>query len=330
MRIVPLAAIGRLRVAEALAARTWEECRQHDLVAGMALAALCRGHVALNRGRAATARRWLRRSAELYRSAVPGRRRWPLALLLEAELLLGDLGTAHEVAAELRAASSGPVRNLAGMEQIALARLSAAEGRLPDAERRLVALAGRYAGSSARSMAVEALHALARLGRGAAALPLVAAVRPAVQGPFLTARLDAVEATAQHDPDALSQVGAALAGMGASLFAAEAWAESSRCYMRRGDRRLATRMRGQARSALQACEGARTPMVSFTEATSRMMTDREREVALLAAEGLSSKQIAEHLHLSRRTVDNYLQQCYRKLGITRREQIKLLMAGTTG
>jgi DNA-binding CsgD family transcriptional regulator len=55
------------------------------------------------------------------------------------------------------------------------------------------------------------------------------------------------------------------------------------------------------------------------------LTFREREVALLAAAGLSSRQIADRLVISRRTVDNHLQRAYRKLGISRREDLALLI-----
>jgi DNA-binding CsgD family transcriptional regulator len=51
------------------------------------------------------------------------------------------------------------------------------------------------------------------------------------------------------------------------------------------------------------------------------LTRREREVALLAAGGASSRDIAEQLYLSTRTVDTHLARAYRKLGITGREQL---------
>jgi DNA-binding CsgD family transcriptional regulator len=43
--------------------------------------------------------------------------------------------------------------------------------------------------------------------------------------------------------------------------------------------------------------------------------EEEREVALLAATGMSSKDIAERLYLSVRTVNNHLQHAYTKLGV---------------
>jgi DNA-binding CsgD family transcriptional regulator len=51
------------------------------------------------------------------------------------------------------------------------------------------------------------------------------------------------------------------------------------------------------------------------------LTQREREIAELAALGRSSPQIASQLHLSPRTIENHLQHSYRKLGVTRRQEL---------
>jgi DNA-binding NarL/FixJ family response regulator len=48
------------------------------------------------------------------------------------------------------------------------------------------------------------------------------------------------------------------------------------------------------------------------------LTSREREVATLAARGLTNREIAEQLSLSPRTVENHLQHAVDKLGITAR------------
>ena len=49
------------------------------------------------------------------------------------------------------------------------------------------------------------------------------------------------------------------------------------------------------------------------------LTEREREVAALAARRVPSKEIAAQLDLSRRTVDNHLQRAYSKLGVNDRQ-----------
>jgi non-specific serine/threonine protein kinase len=56
------------------------------------------------------------------------------------------------------------------------------------------------------------------------------------------------------------------------------------------------------------------------------LTGREREVALLAAEGRSNREIAEHLVISRRTVDSHMDRILDKLGIDSRRRIAARLA----
>ena len=51
------------------------------------------------------------------------------------------------------------------------------------------------------------------------------------------------------------------------------------------------------------------------------LTPAERETALLAATGRSSKDIAADLVLSVRTVENRLQRVYEKLGVSSRTEL---------
>jgi DNA-binding CsgD family transcriptional regulator len=99
---------------------------------------------------------------------------------------------------------------------------------------------------------------------------------------------------------------------------------------RRGDRRQAAELDVRAAALSARCEGAITPG-SAAPASSSPLTPRERDVALLAARGLSSRAIAERLVVSVRTVDNNLQRAYTKLGITGRGQLadSLVRVGVT-
>ena len=51
------------------------------------------------------------------------------------------------------------------------------------------------------------------------------------------------------------------------------------------------------------------------------LTRREREIALLAAGGLRSRDIADQLNLSSRTVENHLHNVFTKLGISDRADL---------
>jgi DNA-binding CsgD family transcriptional regulator len=48
------------------------------------------------------------------------------------------------------------------------------------------------------------------------------------------------------------------------------------------------------------------------------LSGRERQIVMLAASGMASKDIAQRLYLSVRTVDNHLHHAYTKLGVTSR------------
>jgi DNA-binding CsgD family transcriptional regulator len=52
------------------------------------------------------------------------------------------------------------------------------------------------------------------------------------------------------------------------------------------------------------------------------LTAQEREVAHLAASGMSNREIADRLRLSRRTVDAHLYRAFPKLNITGRAALR--------
>ena len=54
------------------------------------------------------------------------------------------------------------------------------------------------------------------------------------------------------------------------------------------------------------------------------LTDRERDVAVLVAKGLSNPEVAEELYVSRKAVEYHLSNIYGKLGITSRRELRRL------
>jgi DNA-binding NarL/FixJ family response regulator len=57
------------------------------------------------------------------------------------------------------------------------------------------------------------------------------------------------------------------------------------------------------------------------------LTTREREVVMLAAGGLTNRQIGDRLYLSEGTVRNYLSTAFAKLGVSRRSELGRLVPG---
>jgi len=70
--------------------------------------------------------------------------------------------------------------------------------------------------------------------------------------------------------------------------------------------------------------GARPRRTRATGPTS--LTDSQAQVAALAAEGLSNREIAERLYVTIKTVETHLMAVFRKLGITGRDQIPEALA----
>ena len=69
-----------------------------------------------------------------------------------------------------------------------------------------------------------------------------------------------------------------------------------------------------------------SPLLAVRGAEVRPLTGREQHVARLAADGLTSQEIAARLVLSVRTVDNHLQRAYAKLGVTSRGELARMHA----
>ena len=70
-------------------------------------------------------------------------------------------------------------------------------------------------------------------------------------------------------------------------------------------------------------------LATVNAAAADPLSGREREVVLLAATGMASKDIAERLYLSVRTVNNHLQHAYAKLGVTSRAGLAQALGSTT-
>ena len=78
---------------------------------------------------------------------------------------------------------------------------------------------------------------------------------------------------------------------------------------------------GRAKSELRAA-GVGISHTSRPVARGLALTTQEREIAALASDGLSNKEIAARLYLSPRTVGAHLYRVFPKLGITSRSALR--------
>src|SRR5690606_11427883 len=116
------------------------------------------------------------------------------------------------------------------------------------------------------------------------------------------------------------------AELGALLFAAEAANEASIAHRSSGATAAASASRRRCETWVAECGHPRTPMLAHGT-NAALLTRREREIAGLAASGRTTREIADLLVVSPRTVDNHLQRVYGKLGISRRTDLADAMRG---
>lgn len=319
---------GRLVEATELAQQSYELALARRSAQTTALEATALGLIWLARGRVRTALRFFRESAVLLRDVdAVGMLAWALAGIGQAAAQAGEVKVARDAVAEMERRPMGH----AGFEcELGLAQAwsAAADGELSRA-RAIAWESSEIARSRGQHVFVMlALHELCRLGDPAAAAPDLARLAGELDGQYVQVAAAHAAALVARDGSGLLEVAERFADQGALLVAAEAANAAAAAHRDAG--RASSARAADARAALwlQACEGARPPTLLAVSAAGEL-TPREREIALLAAAGLSSRQIADRLVVSVRTVDNHLQRAYRKLGITRRQDLARVLAGAS-
>ncbi len=161
---------------------------------------------------------------------------------------------------------------------------------LPCCAPRAVALAGKATVAWRRGMTdeAEALYEAALAQNAKVPMPLAEAETLLLQGRFLRrcGRAGPARAAIQRALDLVEPVGA-------------------------------VRLQAIAVRELAAAGGRRRRLAASEP------TVQEQRVAVLAAQGLTNKEIAQHLYVSAKTVDHHLSRVYAKLGISSRRQLIL-------
>jgi DNA-binding CsgD family transcriptional regulator len=131
-------------------------------------------------------------------------------------------------------------------------------------------------------------------------------------------------ALAGSDAPELEEISAEFEQMGDLVAAVDAAAHACTAF-RHGDRRgSALRCSARAEALAKRCGGINTP--ALREVSEPLpLTAREREIVRLLGSGFSTREIAERLYLSARTVEGHIYRAMTKTGAeTREELIKLL------
>jgi len=317
-QVFALTESGRLSDAASLALTAGEIAASQRVPIAQIWFATNLGRVATLQGRVATARRYYAEAEGLAAAhGFNGPRRLALGGLALAHAMLGD---ADAAARALAARDTLPAFGFLAPEHLLADAWTAVAAHRPvDAMtifRRAVAEA---AATNHRTVESWLLHDLMRTG-GEDTSARLGELADLCDSPLLVARARHAAAARARDPQALARAADAFEALGAMLLAAEATAGAADAFRLAGQQRAAAAAARRSTALAAHCEGAVTPGLIHAD-TVVPLTRREREIARLAAEGLSSKDIADRVHLSVRTVDNHLQSVYSKLGVTSRADL---------
>jgi DNA-binding CsgD family transcriptional regulator len=338
-----------LQTAEAALTAAVEEARTRGSVLGFANASHMRSVAILLRGRipdaAADARQALAVERQGWRLSVSGAR----VVLANCLIERGDFPAArrHLAAAENGPGEHAPVRSAVVITRARLAFLEGdVDGALADylrcGELGTTAGADNPAMSPWRSSAAIALSVLGRpeeayelaerelelaeafgapgpIGRALRALGMIRGPEKGLEA--LEAAVTQLESSqaALERARTLVEFGAALRRSGRRRDAREPLRLGLDLAQRCGAEALVARAGNEAKIA-----GARPRRTAVSGVDA--LTERERQVALLAASGLSNRQIAEQLVVTVKTIEWHLGHSFRKLNVDSREKLRDLLA----
>ncbi|MFD5424601.1 LuxR C-terminal-related transcriptional regulator [Streptomyces sp. NPDC127084] len=312
---------GRLSEAREISEQAWEGLREtNDPVLPWILLPYHQANTDWMSGNVSAAYRWYAESVTQGRSFNNYRMmRRALSGLAAAAALQGEISIAE--AAQREALTYPPSYPPEREEHLAEAWLLAAHGRLSDARTVLTNAAQSARDAGWWSTEAQLLTDVARLGGAKSVVHRLAELADECDGELIAACARLAAALESNDPVELFATANALEAIGLELLAAEAAMAASAAWRSAGESRRSTSSARQATAYAARCGNVQTPLLQSAAPAVAPLTRREREIARMAADRITSKEIAAALHLSPRTVNNHLHQIYAKLGIASRRQL---------
>jgi DNA-binding NarL/FixJ family response regulator len=138
-----------------------------------------------------------------------------------------------------------------------------------------------------------------------------------VGGPRVAVAARYSAALSADDAAGLDQASVDFETMGDLLGAADAAGQAATSHRRAGRVGSAMTAASRARRLAGVCGGATSPAIAAAS-FAPPFTNREREIAVLVAQGLSNREIAEAVSLSVRTVEGHIYRASTKAGVAGR------------
>lgn len=245
---------------------------------------------------------------------------WAHVGVAQGHLLLGECVDAEAALRTADAVGDSPVATSVATRERTRAWLDACRGDLQSARARTRDTITSIQPDEMYVFEAALLHDLVRLGVAGEAVDRLEELAGQMDGPLVDVHAAHARAVVDDDVEALRRVVDRYEDLDALGLAAEAAAELADLLRAHSEARAATAAQQRAADLAERAGGLRTPALARGTGVSPL-TAREREVALLAALGRTSREIGDHLGVSTRTVDTHLARVYRKLGINGRAEL---------
>lgn len=299
-----------------------EAIRTYDETAA-GISATTLGGLCLLRGRYVDAARWLREAILHLEYHDPFRTvKCSHAFLAGVGYFLGDR---EGVAAAMERCRASITSELVDAERAYVVRgeawLALAQGDPLRAQRLLLESAEGYQG--APLYAAQLYHEAMRAGASPRQVqPFLAPLRDECDARLVVAYMDDVPARAARDAGAVLACADEFEAIGALRHASECAAAAAEIFAEAGRQDSARRAVARSRELHGRCQGGSPPEVRGLTPDGLSLTERERQLVELAAQGLSNMEIADRLVLSVRTVESHLYRAMQKLGVRDRRDLR--------
>jgi DNA-binding CsgD family transcriptional regulator len=312
------------RVGEAVEVAEWARGQAADLpgtahLLGPAIA----GRAALGAGRLVEACELLEQAAGAL-SATGHAQGWGYRYGIPRATALAMRGRWREAQAVLEELESvrRPFRRLDYEKSVAAAWVTAGQGAVSEAVATSRAAADMAAVNGRFAAEVLCLQTAAQFGDRSLVVRLEE-LEGTVEGSRVGAVLRFANALHHGDGAELATASEAFEQIGDGVAAVDAAAHAAVAYRRGELRGSALGCAARAESLADQC-GADTP--TLRQAREPIpITDREREIVLLISQGMSSRDVAERLTLSTRTVEGHVYRAMAKTGTASREELAALL-----
>jgi DNA-binding CsgD family transcriptional regulator len=288
------------------------------------LGAAVAGRAALGAGRLDTACLLLEHAAVALSDSGYGTG-WGYRYQIPLSTALAIRGSHREAAAAVAMLDTlqRPFRSLDYERCLARAWLAAAQGAVSEGIAVLLAAAEKASAAGQFAAEVICLQIATQFGDRSGA-PRLRELEAIVEGPRVGLAARFAEALRDGDAAELAAVSEDFEQMGDLVAAVDAAALAGIGYRGLDRRGSALGCSTRADALAQRCGGADTP--ALRQASEQLpLTDRELEIVMLIADGLSSREVAERLNLSVRTVENHVYRAMSKTGTASRDELANLL-----